>query len=160
MPNNNRVRQLTTRAIKHLKWLGKRVPPRVHQANIRLHLNGWHTKRRYQEDGCCEFCGKKGSEDSIEHFFYCSIVQDLLPAALKLGSPARAPISTFFLFGLDGKTRILMALYVFGIYTLHNKIRHSKETRELRHSLHSIISSVPLHADIRKAWADMCGVYS
>ena len=47
---------LAAKAAKNLRWLAKRVPPRVHIANTRLHLNGWHTGRRYQRrNESCKF---------------------------------------------------------------------------------------------------------
>ena len=158
MLDNLRAARLSELAVKHLKWLGTRVPPRVHSASIRLHCNGWHTARRYQQQKPCVFC--KSEEDSIEHILHCSTIQHMLPPEFKVGVPGRVPMKSFFLFELDGRQRILMSLFVFGIYTLHNQIRHSNETRELRHSLYRIISDVPLHKSIRQAWIDLDLAYN
>ena len=37
------VQYLTYTACENLKWLSRRVPSKVHLANVRLHFNGWHT---------------------------------------------------------------------------------------------------------------------
>ena len=72
---------------KHLRWLGKVVPSRVHLANIRFHCDGWHTAARYQRrvGSQCVFCQQTQSEDSINHILRCPIIQDLFPESLKRG---------------------------------------------------------------------------
>ena len=57
---------------KHLRWIGKCVPARVHIANMRFHCNGWHTEARYQRrsGSVCMFCELDNSEDSIEHILH------------------------------------------------------------------------------------------
>ena len=100
------------------------------------------------------------SEDSIEHIVRCPKIQGLFPREFQIGGSGRVPVKSCFLFGLDGRFRILMSLFVYGIYTLHNEIRHSGETREMRHSLFRIISAVPLSKTVKQAWLDICNSYA
>jgi len=78
--NDPRPRVLSERAIGRLAWLSQHVPPRVHIANVRLHLNAWHTRRRYQQQGViqCYFSGKH-LVDSLEHIFHCDLVRSVFP---------------------------------------------------------------------------------
>ena len=71
---------LSDRAIGRLAWLSQHVPSRVHIANVRLHLNAWHTKRRYQQKGEIQsyFCGKY-VVDSLEHIFHCDLIRLVFP---------------------------------------------------------------------------------
>ena len=73
---SNTPMKLAVSAATHLKWLGKRLPSRVHLANVRFQFNGWHTARRYQRrvGSSCPFCNNEAAEDSIEHFVYCPAV--------------------------------------------------------------------------------------
>ena len=72
------------RAMKSLKSLAARVPPRIHNANVRFHLNGFHTARRYQiQNSLCLFCNRPGSEDSLEHMMRCEEMQCIFPQDLK-----------------------------------------------------------------------------
>ena len=50
--------QLAGLACKYLHLLSRRVPSRVHLANVRLHYNGWHTEARCQHrsNSKCVFC--------------------------------------------------------------------------------------------------------
>ena len=41
--SDKNVAGITLTKVKCLKWLARRVPPRVHIANTRFHFNGWHT---------------------------------------------------------------------------------------------------------------------
>ena len=55
-----RPRALCERVTSRLLWLSEREHPRVHTANIRLHLKGWHSARRYQSMSRCAFCRALG----------------------------------------------------------------------------------------------------
>ena len=70
--NENSIAAVAMTACKYLRWLSRRVPPRVQIANTRFHFNAFHTLRRYQnrQVGSCMFC--KVGEDSIEHFVLLS----------------------------------------------------------------------------------------
>ena len=120
-----------------LLWLSSRVPSRVHIANLRWHYNGFHTAARYQKQARCIFCDSPSTEDRIEHFVVCDVVQSLIPAYLKQGNPPRMPAKNFFLFGLDGKHKIGMSLFIFGLYTMHNEIRHHPDKTEFKKCIHA-----------------------
>ena len=146
-------------ACKNLLWLGRRVPSRVHLANIRLHYNGWHTARRYQRraGSTCLFCNADVSEDSIEHILKCDFVHSLFPRCLKKGSPPRVPLKHFFLFGLDGKHKIAFGLMIFALYTMHNNLRHDPNKTELRLCIRRIAGEVRLKPPYQKIWEDVFG---
>ena len=106
LPPFNIPRSAHHNAAKVLKWLSSRVPARVHNANVRLHLNGFHTGRRYQNrEAICPFCQSSTSEDSIEHLLRCSVIQNLFPPSLKSGNPARIPAKMFFLLEGSQETK-------------------------------------------------------
>jgi len=152
--SDKNVAGITLTAVKYLKWLARRVPPRVHIANTRFHFNGWHTKRRYQNraDKSCMFC--KLGEDSIEHFVHCQTVNSLLPSYLKKGNPPKVPVAHFFLRDLDGKHRIIFALIVYGIYAIHNEFRHSTDHSDFKRCVLRVIADVPLRPEFTKAWKE------
>ena len=133
----------------------------VHLSNIRLHLNAWHTSRRYQNrrKTTCVFCQKEGTEDSIEHIFFCERVQGILPCQLKTGAPARVPVSTWMLLHVEKPEKLLMSLYVRAIHSIHNAYRHNHEYNmdshaldhgEFKHAVHHIILDTPLRPQLSK----------
>jgi len=118
--NIPRPRMLSEKAINRLLWLSQHVPPRVHTANIRLHLNAWHTRRRYQQKGTskCHFCGIQVI-DSLEHIFQCDLVRSVFPTQW------REDVSKcFFLSGVDNEV-LLASILIYGIYAHHCAARHS-----------------------------------
>ena len=118
--NIPRPRMLSEKAISRLLWLSQHVPPRVHTANIRLHLNAWHTRRRYQQKGTskCHFCGIQVI-DSLEHIFQCDLVRSVFPTQW------REDVSKcFFLSGVDHEV-LLASILIYGIYAHHCAARHS-----------------------------------
>ena len=61
----------------------------------------------------------------------------------------------FFLLGLDGKTRIAMALVIYALYTLHNELRHATSSilpQDFRKTTFRIIAEVDLHQAFKEAW--------
>jgi len=78
------------------------------------------------------FCKTGDAEDSIEHFIYCRAIQDLLPSSMKVYHANRVPPSHFFLQGLDGRHRLTFALILYGIYTVHNELRHSNNHTDFK----------------------------
>ena len=142
-----------------LKWLSRRVPPRVHIANTRFHFNGWHTRRRYQnrQDLSCMFC--KAGEDSIEHFVHCKAIQQLFPSYLRTGNPPKVPVANFFLRGLDGRHRLTFALVIYAIYRIHNEFRHSSDHTDFKRCCLRIITDVPLRPEFVLAWKEILCPY-
>ena len=144
---------------KHLRFIGQCVPSRVHLANIRLHFNGWHTQARYQQrtGSTCLFCNGRDSEDSIEHIVRCPVVQSFLPTSFKKGRPPRTPVKYFYLFGLDNKHKIAMALFIFGLYSMHNELRHNPNRTDLRQCTFRIAGEVRLSGQMKKVWEEVFG---
>ena len=151
--------EMGNKGCKHLHFVGTCVPSRVHLANVRFHFNGWHTKARYQKrsGSTCLFCQLEESEDSIEHIICCPVIQDLLPRCYKKGSPPRVPVKYFYLFGLDNKHKLAMALYVFAVYTMHNDLRHNPNRTELRQCISRIAGEVRLTGSLRNVWEEVFG---
>ena len=144
---------LAAKAAKNLRWLAKRVPPRVHIANTRLHLNGWHTGRRYQRrNESCKFCKNIQAEDSIEHLLFCPAVHDLFPVRMKIGNPARVPVAHFFMFQPDGKHKMVFALMVYAIYAVHNEFRHSNDHRQFKLCVYRMLGDINVRLEIKRAF--------
>ena len=61
------------------------MPPFCIAAVLRTWLNGWSTKRRFQQKGQCVF-GCDDAEDSIEHYACCSRLWSALPQTLLAGT--------------------------------------------------------------------------
>ena len=144
--------RLASVAITNLRWLAKHVPPRVHNSNIRLHLNAWHTKMRYQwkQNVECIFCGLEGTEDRLEHFFYCSRLRECTPRCFQCNPFIHMPVKYWFLLKLRKPDKIIMALFVHAVYTMHNTYRHILTKGELRKSVERIILDVPLQSALRR----------
>ena len=123
---------LASLACSNLLWLSSRVLSQVHSANLRWHYNGFHTAARYQRKGRCIFCDGEGTEDRIEHFVKCAVVQSVTPAHLKSGNPLRLPAKMFFLFGMNGKHKIAMSLFIFSLYTMQNEMRHHPDKTDFK----------------------------
>jgi hypothetical protein len=147
-------------AAERLLWLSKRVPPRVHAANVRMHFNAFHTARRYQVcDSCCLLCKLPNTEDSLEHLLHCAAVHKMLPLHLKTGTPPRVPPECFFMLAGDGKQRVAFACFVYGLCTIHNEIKHSGQTRDLKHQLFRCLVDLPWKKQIRTVWEELLGWY-
>ena len=116
-----RPRALSERAVRRLLWLSEQVPPRVHAANVRLHLNGWHTNNRYQNKSKtpCYVCGNLVL-DSIEHFLHCQSIRQIFLPRWR-GDVAKC----FFLAGPSEADILLSGMLVYGIYSFHCFARHS-----------------------------------
>jgi len=149
--NDHRPRVLSERAISRLAWLSPHVPPRVHVANVRLHLNAWHTKRRYQQTDLtpCHFCGKQ-VVDSLEHIFHCDLVRLLFPSAWR-GNISRC----FFLSGGDEDV-LLASILLYGIYAHHCAARHSSTPAhiESKDSIARLIGELSVNRKVYQLWIE------
>ena len=105
------------KSIRALKWLASKVPPRVHNANVRLQLNAFHTARRYQHENRCLFCNHIYSDDSLEHILVCKEIQTVFSQHLLEGSPPRLPLGYWFLQRGPPSTQILMGCIVCLLFT-------------------------------------------
>ena len=149
-------RKLAESAAKHLRWISKRLPPRVQLACVRFLFNGWHTGRRYQRrDSFCMFCGNVEAEDRIEHIIQCDAIQDLFPASLKTNHAKRVPPSHFFFYGLDGRHRLTFALMLYAIYSVHNDFRHSLNHTDFKQCVMTTLLDVQVNKQIRRAVVDI-----
>ena len=45
-----------------------------------------------------------------------------------------------------------MACFVYAVYTVHNQVRHSHNTTDLKHQLYMALSTVRLHEALRRLW--------
>ena len=144
MLRSPRACTLAAQAIRHLQWLAQVVPPRVHMANIRLHLNGWHTSARYQRKpvGRCLFCRNPKAEDRIEHIFRCPAARQIMPDRLKSGTPSTVLAHTWRLFYLEKQDQLVMALYVHAMYTMYNLYRHIPDRGEFRQSVERLVLEI------------------
>ena len=150
---------VTQRSLSKLRLLSKWVPPRVHNSNVRLHFNGWHTEARSQRrlGSVCMFCRGEDSEDSIEHILRCPFIHNLFPASLKKGYPPRVPPKTLFLYGLDKQHQMAVSLMVHAFYSMHNNLRHDPHHGEVRQTMARIAQEVGVSWFFRNAWADVFG---
>jgi len=148
--NNPKPRALSEKAIRKLGWLSGLVPPRVHAANIRLHLNAWHTNRRYQKKCVtpCYFCARP-VQDSLEHIFCCEAVQSVFPSNWR-GNVAKC----FFLAGSQDDEVLLASLLVYGVYSFHCAARHSSTPTyvEVKASILRLIGEIPLSKRVSGVW--------
>jgi len=148
--NSNEAERVARVAVGNLRWLSQHVPPRVHNSNIRLHCNAWHTLARYQEKGACVFCGEVNSEDRLEHYFECTSLMPIFPTKFQRRASADIPVKYWFLLHLKKPDKIVMSLYVHAIYTLRNMYRHMSSRRELRLSAERIVLDIPLRPALAK----------
>ncbi len=151
--NDPRARVLSERAIRRLHWLSGYFPPRAHAANVRLHLNAWHTERRYRGkypsrySQCC-FCNLR-VVDSIEHFLWCTCLQRLFPPSWR-GNKAKC----FFLAGPAEEEILLGGMLVYGIYAFHCFARHANDTSEPLLAIIRLIMEVSWNAKAMSTWIE------
>jgi len=62
-----------------------------------------------------------------------------------------------FLFGLDGKHNLAMALFVFGLYTMHNEIRHHPDRTDFKKCFMRVCGEVHLRPCLQSVWRDVFG---
>ena len=150
--DSDQIEKLANVAVGNLKWLSKHVPPRVQMSNIRLHLNAWHTKMRYQqkENVECVFCEVDGTEDRLEHFFHCSRLRECMPRCFQHSPFIHMPVKYWFLLKLRKPDKIIMALFIHAVYTMHNTYRHISSKGELARSIERIMLDIPLRPALRR----------
>ena len=153
--------KLAHNAAKQLRWISKRLPPRVQIACVRFLFNGWHTGRRYQKRDStrCLFCSMNNAEHSIEHLVYCPAVHDLFPDSLKTDSAHRVPLTSFFLIGLDGRHRLTFALILYALYGVHNDFRHSRNHKDFKLCVFQVLFDTDMNQQVRRAVSDILGLW-
>ncbi len=117
----------TMRARKMLKILADSATPRVQAAYLRTICNGWCTRHRFQGCGNCLFgCGR--GVDKLEHYAGCSKVKELFQSSLSGWRPHwQNNLDSFLCMCNDGEDGLLIrAVGLYGLYRLHNGIRHGQ----------------------------------
>ena len=121
-----------TRALTLFKRLPLLVRPRVVTSLARTHWNGWCTRRRFQQVGCCVLGCSVRADDSIEHYLHCPVLKEMLANFLHL--PRFTSMQEFLLLDhrLWSDSRLIVsAVSVHVLYTTFNHARltgpHSRE---------------------------------
>ena len=94
------------RAVLSLREAWKLTTPRVAFAFLSTLFNRWTTPRRFQQKGVCSPCHREGTEDSLEHFFFCGrtkVVLQYMGPPREAGEGGAAGFRRRFLI-LDGTT--------------------------------------------------------
>ena len=140
IPPNTTCRQNTPawrarRALANLQLLRQLTPPRVCAAALSTLWNRWCTHRRYQKRHCqsnvCLLgCGGT-AEDSIEHYFSCTVTKDTLLRQLNLPPHLFANLHSGLLCNANIQTTdqlTAIALLIYGLYNTTNHLRHNPGT--------------------------------
>ena len=117
----------TTRARKVLKILAESATPRVQAAYLRTICNGWCTRHRFHGRGPCLFgCGR--GADKLEHYAGCCKVKELFQSSLSGWRPDwQINLDSFLCMCSDDEDVLLIrAVGLYGLYRLHNGIRHGQ----------------------------------
>ena len=119
--NLPRPRKLAESAAKHLRWISKRLPPRVKLVCVYDFISMVGTQGGDTRGGTHPACFaviNNETEDSIEHIIQCDAIQDLFPCSMKTNHAKGVPPSHFFFYGLDGRHRLTFALMLYAIYSV------------------------------------------
>lgn len=103
-------------AHQRLKAIAKLSTPRVHAAVYGAIWTRWCTLRRFQQRGRCRLCQAPHTEDSIEHYPFCSYVRRLATTRLRLHCTTQVNIHTFtctnpLLNTQEELTRVALLIY-------------------------------------------------
>ena len=90
----------------------------------------------------------------------CRVVQDCFPSAWKEGEPPRVPPTKFFLVTLDDDSKIAMAVFIFGLYTMCNEIRHGAGAPHFKKTLCRIMREIYMKPSVLAAWEKLFGFTS
>ena len=93
--NELNVARVALIACRHLKWLARRVPPRVYIAITCLHSNGWYIRRHHQSRHDRSFMFCEDGLDSIEHYVHCEAIQPLFPPIRRQEAQVRLQLPAF-----------------------------------------------------------------
>ena len=125
--------------------LGKLVRPRVLASILRTHWNGWCTRRRFQQEGCCVFRCSGTASDSIEHYPFCTIFRAFLENFLHM--PRFESLQDFLLldhrFWPDNRLSVA-AIAIHSLYAAFNHARLSE--RQSASYWHDYMSRICYHA--------------
>ena len=116
-------------AHQRLKTLAKLTTPRVHAAVFGATWNRWCTRRRYQQRGRCRLCQQPHSEDSIEHYAYCSSVRKLAAQRLRLCCTTQVNIHTFTCTNPLLRTQEQLTRAALLIYSTYRALNHQRQSK-------------------------------
>ena len=115
-------------AHQRLKTLAKLTTPRVHAAVFGATWNRWCTRRRYQQRGRCRLCQQPHSEDSIEHYAYCSSVRKLAAQRLRLCCTTQVNIHTFTCTNPLLRTQEQLTRAALLMYSTYRALNHQRQS--------------------------------
>ena len=112
------------RARKVLQLLHEHATPKVQAAYLRTICDGWCTKSRFQQHGCCMFgCGYE--HDLLQHIARCRVVETLFsPLNLAIHRGGDALDVFYCMEPISGESLTTRARALYALYRLHNSIRH------------------------------------
>ena len=122
-------------AHQRLKTIAKLTTPRVHAAVFGAIWNRWCTLRRYQQQGRCRLCQLPHTEDSIEHYSFCTSVRKLATTRLRLCTTTQVNIHTFTCTNPLLRTNEQLTQAALLIYATYRALNHQRR------------AETPLHAD-------------
>ena len=103
--------------------------PRVAFAFLSTLFNRWTTSRRFQQKLTCSLCRREGTEDSLEHFFFCGrtkVILQYMGLPHEAGEGGAVGLRRRFLL-LDGATcveeRIKRYLLIYVLHSVFNMVK-------------------------------------
>ena len=139
---------------RNLKLISQRLPPKVHSAAVRFVFNGFHTAKRYQRTSPCLLCNETQTADSIEHIASCKKIRQCIPLGYY---NMRDTNRLFFLLSSHEEHTITFAMFLYAIYSVHNEIRHTGITRELKLQIGRAMHGCTLQKRDRILWNSFIG---
>ena len=109
--------KLSRRILSRLARLRNFTTPRVQAAVFRTLWNGWTTKARFQQHGCCVLGCSDMAQDRIEHYACCPHLRALVTVWLGLNS--RLVSLEGFLLAADSMTDQELCLIGVAAYAMH-----------------------------------------
>ena len=120
-------------AHQRLKTLAQLVSPRVHASVFGSIWNRWCTLRRFQFRGRCRLCQSLHSEDSIEHYAFCSVVKELAARRLRLDTQRHVNLHTFTLTNPCLNTKQLLSRAALLIYATYRALNFQRRASTALH---------------------------
>ena len=107
---------------KRLLTMHGLTTPRVQGAVFRTLWNGWTTRARFQQTGCCALACSPDAADKIEHYAHCPFFARLI--SHWLGLPKRLACLEGFLLVADSMSDNDLALMAVAVYAMHRATAH------------------------------------
>ena len=113
-------------AQQRLKILAKLTTPRVHAAVYGAIWNRWCTLRRFQQRGHCRLCQLPHTEDSIEHYPFCTTIRRLATTRLRLNVSTQVNLHTFTFTNPFLRTQEELTRAALLIYATYRALNHQR----------------------------------